>query len=82
LIGAQVAFSITHSGDGARRFGHVFTLDGEDIRETIVSNGWAEVKPQPAGEKKYVLMLAICGREFTLDDGLLGEKKANDWSRF
>jgi staphylococcal nuclease domain-containing protein 1 len=51
LIGAQVAFSITHSGDGARRFGLVFTLEGEDIRETIVSNGWAEVKPQPAGEK-------------------------------
>jgi len=51
LIGAQVAYSATNSGDGVRRFGMVFTLEGEDIRESIVSNGWAEVKPLPAAEK-------------------------------
>lgn len=51
LIGAQVAYSATNAGDGVRRFGMVFTLEGEDIRESIVSNGWAEVKPLPAAEK-------------------------------
>jgi staphylococcal nuclease domain-containing protein 1 len=48
-IGQPVAFRITFTGNGNRRYGQVF-LDTRDLREDIIANGWAKVMPEKNGE--------------------------------
>lgn len=43
LIGKGVVFRITSAGFHNRRYAEVYLPTGEDVREDIVLNGWAEV---------------------------------------
>lgn len=45
LIGRGIAFRVTNTGVGNRRYADVYLTNGEDVREDVVANGWAEVYP-------------------------------------
>lgn len=45
LIGRGIAFRVTNTGVGNRRYADVYLTTGEDVREDIIANGWAEVYP-------------------------------------